>query len=295
MVYARFGRTRKGSGAYGRKRAITRRRRSSGLKKVSRPRFATVGFARNVEKKYFDKTMNGGTGIETASGVTAGSNANGITYASTAWTTYGFNTTVVGATVTNDLLKGVGSGTDARSRIGNKIKVKYIKGTITCMAAHIATGTSNIMNGEELVQDATAVSAFSGQQYMRTTMRVCIVRDKQVNSTATNITWNDVFENGNGSSAAGVHAELNVDNMGRFMILEDTLVQLTADDPVKTMRFNLPGSKVGSVRYNGSGTSALTDQGVYIIWSAYVMGNPNLAATTAIGPSVNSRLCFTDD
>ena len=36
---------------------------------------------------------------------------------------------------------------------------------------------------------------------MRTTMRVCIVRDKQVNSTATNITWNDVFENGNGSSA----------------------------------------------------------------------------------------------
>ena len=31
-----------------------------------------------------------------------------------------------GATVTNDLLKGVGSGTDARSRIGNKIKVKYI-------------------------------------------------------------------------------------------------------------------------------------------------------------------------
>ena len=129
MVYARYSRTRKGSGAYGRKRSITRRRRSSGLKKVSRTRFATVGFARNVEKKYFDKTMNGGTGIETASGVTAGSNANGITYASTAWTTYGFNTTVVGGTVTNDLLKGVGSGTDARSRIGNKIKVKYIRGT----------------------------------------------------------------------------------------------------------------------------------------------------------------------
>ena len=79
------------------------------------------------------------------------------------------------------------------------------------MAAHIATGTADIMNGEALVQDATAVSTFSGQQYLRTTMRVCIVRDKQVNSTATNITWNDVFENGNGSSAAGVHAELNVD------------------------------------------------------------------------------------
>ena len=92
-----------------------------------------------------------------------------------------------------------------------------------------------------------------------------------------------------------VQPELNVDNMGRFMILEDTLVQLTADDPVKTMRFNLPGSKIGSVRYNGSGTSALTDQGVYIIWSAYVMGNPNVAATTAVGPAVNSRLCFTDD
>ena len=83
-----------------------------------------------------------------------------------------------------------------------------------------------------------------------------------------------MFENGNGSSAAGVHAELNVDNMGRFIVLEDTLVQLTADNPVKTMRFNLPGSKIGSVRYNGSGTAALTDQGVYVISAAIVTGEP---------------------
>ena len=47
------------------------------------------------------------------------------------------------------------------------------------------------VSGIGIGADATAVSAFSGQQYMRTTMRVCIVRDKQVNSTATNITWND--------------------------------------------------------------------------------------------------------
>lgn len=239
--------------------------------------------------------MNGGTGIEIASGVTGGSNANGVTYASTAWTTYGFNTSVVNSTVTNDLLKGVGTGTDARTRIGNKIKVQYIKGTVTCMAATLATGTANIMGGEALVTDSTSPAAYGGSQYLRTTMRVCIVRDKQVNSTATNITWNDVFENGTGSNAAGVHAELNVDNMGRFIVLEDILVQMTADNPMKTMHFNLPGNKVGSVRYNGSGNTALTDQGIYMIWSAYVMGNANTAATTAIGPSVNSRMCFTDD
>ena len=64
---------------------------------MASPRLALVGFSRNVEKKYFDKTMNGGTGIEIASGLIAGSNANAVTYASTAWTTYGFNTSVVKA------------------------------------------------------------------------------------------------------------------------------------------------------------------------------------------------------
>lgn len=262
---------------------------------MAKPRLALVGFSRNVEKKYYDKTMNGGTGIETASGVVGGSKANGVTYASSAWTEYGFNLLGTNSTVTNDLLKGVGTGTDVRSRIGNKIKVQYIKGTITCVAATLTTGTANIMGGEAEVVDNTAPAAYSGRQYLRTTMRVCIVRDKQVNSTATTIAWNDVFENGTGSSAAGVHAELNVDNMGRFIVLEDILVQMTADNPMKTMHFNLPGSKIGSVRYNGSGVSALTDQGIYMIWSAYVMGDANTAATSAVGPSVNSRMCFTDD
>ena len=61
MVYARYSRTRKGSGAYGRKRTLTRRRRSCGFKKVLRPRFAMSGYRRNVEKKYFDKTLQANT------------------------------------------------------------------------------------------------------------------------------------------------------------------------------------------------------------------------------------------
>ena len=40
-----------------------------------------------------------------------------------------------------------------------------------------------------------------------------------VNNTDSAVTWNQVYENGTGSAAAGVHAELNVDNIGRFRVL----------------------------------------------------------------------------
>lgn len=83
------------------------------------------------------------------------------------------------------------------------------------------------MYGEAVVDDVANTLI----QYLRTTYRVCIVRDLQVNSTATQVNWGDVFSNLDGT--AGVHSELNIANMGRFRILMDKLVHLDADDPQK--------------------------------------------------------------
>ena len=134
-------------------------------------------------------------------------------------------------------------------------------------------------------------------QYLRTTFRVVIVRDLQVNSAASEVTWNDVFSNLNGTS--GVHSELNVANMGRFSVLMDKLVYLDADNPQKTMPFIF--RNLGRVRYNGpqadGAQSALTDSGLYIVWaclSAGVSGTTAAGNMSSKGVNVNSRMCFTD-
>ena len=40
---------------------------------------------------------------------------------------------------------------------------------------------------------------------------------------------------------------------------------LSAENPQKTIKFMIPGSKIGSVRYNGPSDNALADKGVYVI------------------------------
>ena len=265
MVYARFKRTRKGSGAYGRKRTVARRRGTAGFKKVSRPRFALSGYRKNIEKKYFDKALQG-TFVEALVGNTTATRNSGVMYISNTWQDYNFaNTSIVPTAASNDFNKGLATGTTARTRIGNKIKPMYYKGSVTVTACTFDVGApnGNTMNGEADI----LVTATNRLQYMRTTYRVVIVKDLQVNSTDTSVSWAQVFET-NTNQTAGIHSELNVDNMGRFIVLEDKLLSVDANNPQKTHSFHLSGSSVGNVRYNGPTATALTDRGVYVIWSA---------------------------
>ena len=55
-----------------------------------------------------------------------------------------------------------------------------------------------------------------------------------MNSIDTNITWQQVFDTT--GQQAGVHSELNVDNMGRFIVLEDRIFTVDADTPRKLFR-----------------------------------------------------------
>lgn len=259
---------------------------------VLKPRFATVGFARNVEKKYFDKTYASNF-LESFSGATSQSLANGVTYISNTWSNYPFGSLAAPTATSNDMFKGLATGTDARSRIGNKIKPNYVKGAFTMTAASINASVTKNQGGEVPV----LLAASTTLNYLRTTYRFMIVKDLQVNSTDTQVTWSQVMDTT--GLQAGVHSELNVDNMGRFVVLEDKIFTVDAESPQKTCPWQINGSRLGSVRYNGPGTTALTDKGLYVVWAAFVMGAEGNAIAAADinlpSPVGHSRLCFTDD
>ena len=299
--YARFRRARKSFGSRrGMRRSGGSRGSRYGYKKTGyrKPRFATVGFARNVEKKYWDKCYQANHS-EVLTGSPGSGKSSGVTYISHEWGNYSFGGVASSnASVSNDMFKGLGTGTNARTRIGNKIKVKYVKGAFTFTAAVLGDGVGiqRAQGGETLVHTLNAGTA--PQNYLRTAYRMVIVKDVQVNSTDAQLTWAQVFETNVHNSCAGVHSELNVDNMGRFVVLDDRVFTLDADTPQKTCAFSIRGNTLGSVRYNGAGSDALTDKGVYIIWAAFVMGvtpSMTLAEIDCPSPVGHSRLCFTDE
>lgn len=255
-------------------------------------KFAMVGFARDVEKKYYDKHWQAGLiEVKTGSSVNPPSPNNGFTYHSGAWGSYEFNDWVISSTaMTNNMLAGVPQGTLASTRVGNKINVKYLKGAMTFTAA----GVSNVGGAQGGETQALAGGTPPEMNYMRTSWRCVIVKDLQVNSADAHIGWSDVF--GANGKTAGVHDELKVENMGRFRVLKETRFTLDAVNPQKTVPYLISGRSVGSVRYNGSGSSALTNTGVYMVCAAFVMGTGLLSTSQvlAASPVGHSRICFTD-
>lgn len=269
-----------------------------------KPRFATVGFNRDVEKKYMDKALVTFSARPYRSGTNDGLNtSDGFAWTSNEWKPYDFAgppSTDPGMT-SNDLLKGLAQNTTAQTRIGNRVTGRYIKGSITMTATKIVGTSLGQTNGDQNGEAvATLGNATNIYQYLRTTFRCVLVKDLQVNSTDTKIEWNDVFESGGSAvgETGGVHAELKVANMGRFRILEDKLVKCNAINPQETVQFTIAGKDVGHVRYNGPAAGALTDQGIYVIWAAYSNGTTVGASATdgltAPNVTLHSRLCFTD-
>ena len=96
----------------------------------------------------------------------------------------------------NDLLKYVDNGANVDQRIGNKVKGNYLKGAMTLTAARQQGASSGATNGDQNGESlATATDATSIEQFLRTTWRVVIFKDLQVNSTDPYIGWADVFQN----------------------------------------------------------------------------------------------------
>lgn len=295
--YGAFQRARKSFGSSGRKRIGGRRSSRlsyrKGYSRKSLPKFATVGYTRNVEKKYFDRSWQGDAN-EQLTGNTGNVANNGWMYSSTTWRGYTFgSSSTTPSPMSNDLNKFVPTGATATSRIGNVVKPIYYKGAFTFNAAEVIADTTKGQGGEAYA-DLTATPT---RNYLRTTYRMVIVKDTQVNSVDTHLPWSTVFNGGANPDLSGVHSELSIANMGRFFILEDRYFTLDADTPQKTIPWMVSGSKIGNVRYNGDAQTALTDKGLYVIYAAFVMG-----ASSTIGPADialprvtgHSRFCFTD-
>lgn len=290
------------SGAYtGRRKAYTKAYTRKTYRRTQKPRFAMVGFSRDTEKKYLDRSISVGLGGSVVGDNTSNNLGRGAAFRSNStYYTQNFESTKATQTVSGDLLKGLNQGTSVITRIGNKISPKYLKGVISLNAAIALKpiATNGNQYGESVEEGIT--TATTSKQYVRTTWRIAIVKDVQVNSAGTDVQWSEVFKGthaGTDEAASGVHAQLNINNMGRFVILSDRKYELDGDDPQKTINFSIAGSRIGNVRFNGPSADALTDKGIYVIAAAYVGGVMASSGTNDMilnGPLVSTRLCFTD-
>lgn len=254
---------------------------------VPRPRFAMVGFARDVEKKYQDTvwqyanwtnqtitwTNPGGTTITT-----------GRKFLSTPRL---YNSANLDQSGTN-LITNIGQGTTVSGRIGNVIFARYLTLGLT-----IEAGVSAIDQSGEQINNTTTPGV---SQYMKTDFRIVLVRDKQVNNNGNSITWGDVFgvqDNALSGVSFASSEPRSIPNMGRFEILVDKRVTLDGDDPMRSININ---KWIGrKIRYNGPGFGALADTGYYMLIAQDVLGDGIVG--TGVNPGfvrLTSRVEFTD-
>ena len=295
-MYGRF----KSSKGYATRRTagIFSYRRRSYLRKVGNKyvsKKSRIGYKKSIEKKYNDRAIAAGFtqyGFGNTGTTTTANAITSVGFKSSSWYGFNFNQPLSsGTAITQDLTKGIGTGTSTTTRVGNKVKSVYMKGSITLTA-----NQENVIDdqGAEEVVNNTA----NGLQYLRTSWRIVIVKDTQSNSTDANITWDQVFANGavkSNEEVGGINSELNIGNMGRFIILKDMRCELSADRPQATVPFFISGSSVGEVRYNNDTINALTDKGIYIIAANQSTGLYTSGTVAYPGMcAVQSRFCFTD-
>jgi len=295
-MYGRF----KSSKGYATRRTagIFSYRRRSYLRKVGNKyvsKKSRIGYKKSIEKKYNDRAIAAGFtqyGFGNANTTTAANAITSVGFKSSSWYGFNFNQPLSsGSAITQDLTKGIGTGTSTTTRVGNKVKSIYMKGSITLTANQ--ENQSDDQGGEEVVNNTT-----NGLQYLRTSWRVVIVKDTQSNSADANITWDQVFSSGavkSNEEVGGINSELNIGNMGRFIILKDIRYELSADRPQTTVPFFISGSSIGEVRYNNDTINALTDKGIYIIAANQSTGLYTSGTVAYPGMcAVQSRFCFTD-
>lgn len=286
--YGRFRKSRRITRSRGGMRRRSSSRRRSGLKKVFRPRFATVGFVRDTEKKYADESMvsitwlpevisyhaNPGTGdAPLVQGVKFMSQMRHSTRAEA---------------VGNNLVSLVGGGSSAVGRIGNKIDAKWLDLGVTLEAAKSPVD----QGGEQVNVEGAVVKA---SYYMKTVYRLVLVKDTQANNPTNVVTWGDVFGAGlmsNEGTYFGASDKLNIGNMGRFRIIKDIKVTLDADDPLKNVKM---GCSPGVIRFNSPNAWSLTDKGFYLVIAQDVIGTAKSISYCIPGiVRCGVRLTFTD-
>lgn len=300
--YGAFQRARKSTGTRrSMRRGYSNRGSRYGYKKSGttfKPRFAAVAFKRDIEKKYLDSGMSWGNESRGWGNSTDPLYRlrNGVSWTSRTAREQRFDADSMSemSVVPTNMLARVPQGATAKNRIGNKIDVKYLRGTTTVTAASVIQNVvqgAETMNGEVMLDNLDDPNAML---YFKTTVRVMIVKDMQVNNATGNVEWADVMENGFGMF--GVHSQLKVENMSRFVVMKDWVFDLDATDPQKTFKWAISGRDIGQVRFNSGAGTALTDKGIHMIWAASTVGVGGGGGADKLSSAVVTqyRLCFTD-
>lgn len=268
------------------------RGRTGYLNKRLYPRFAMSGFVRNTEKKYVDTSWGPSAWAQWAVFV----NSTGVAQVQgTKFLSRGKVQRPNGDfpdTSTNNLISMVGTGATAVSRIGNKVRARYLDVGITMEAAKSPYSMGGEIENQQTPTDPSP-------EYMKTVWRFVLVKDLQANNPTGVVEWGEVF----GSTDASTGAEgmdfasadkLEVNNMGRFIILKDFRCVLDADDPMKILNFKLWMNE--EIRYNAATANGVTDKGFYLLAAQDVLGTANVINSTVIPGTYRAsvRFCFTD-
>jgi hypothetical protein len=160
--------SKRGYAGSGRRRSY-RKMAGRGARKL---KFATVGYSRDVEKKYYDKGM-GIPGNQRMLVEGSAADPEGMWGAS--WVNNADSwgdvdeTGSAAKTLVQDLLKGVRQGTNAGARIGNVISVKYVKGSIMLEANSVKNKTDSSENAQYGESALTNTGTTNLMQFVRTT------------------------------------------------------------------------------------------------------------------------------
>jgi len=237
-------------------------------KTVRNKSYVASGYARDTETKFYD-------------------NYKEFTMSTTATALSGINYKYTAGPGGVNNISNVVQGLTAYQRIGNKINLKSIR------CAFVA-------EAQRLLNSPNTTGGDGG--YVRTSIRVCIVRDLQVNNSTNFIQWSDVFTNTGASSSTEIEisAPNNLANLGRFQILYDKTIQLDGDDPQQAWVYTL-NLKNSELRFNGPSTTlsdSLQTKGLYLVTCARIEGDLTVlaGAQTYTDPrvGVTTRVAFVD-
>lgn len=289
VTYGRFRKSRRVSRSRRGMRRASSSRRRSGLKKVFRPRFATVGFVRDTEKKYADHSMVSVTWLPETVTYQANPPNGDMAVQGVKYMSQLRKSTNDENFAGNNLVSIVGAGSTAVTRTGNKINAKWLDLGVTLEAAKSRV---NQQGEQDNVEGVVVNPAY----YMKTIYRLVLVKDMQANNATNTVGWSEVFGRGGSGLGDGTYFgaadKLDIPNMGRFRIIKDITVTLDADDPMKNVRM---GCSPGMIRYNSAGYNALTDKGFYLVVAQDVLGTANTISYVIPGViRCGIRLTFTD-
>lgn len=254
------------------------------------------------EKKFHDRTWMGDS-VGQPVGDTLVDPTDGYSFTSSHWNKYDFNDqTDAGFIQRSNILTNVVNGAGVRNRTGQKISVEWVKGSFTITTCALNTAEAWGTNlSEAYITPYSAGESTPHIHYIRSTIRIAIVKDLQYMSSDHSVGWDDVFESGGDDEYIGsVHSEQKIASMQRFKIMSDETVVLHAFNPITTIPFYIKGADIGDVYYDSPDVDAYTSCGLHVVWAAYVPNYWNIGGAISVDaltqPTIvgHTRMCFTD-